>query len=117
MATYTRINNNQIMEEFVRDGKYHKIFREYYGDQQISLETTYIGKKKDGYMKKWYPSGVLKKHIDYAENKMHGTFQTWYENGQSRRLGEYYQGTRIGIWKYWKKDGSIDYEHTYSSPV
>jgi antitoxin component YwqK of YwqJK toxin-antitoxin module len=101
------------LEESVRDGKYYKVFREYYGNQLLCLETTYIGKKKNGYMKKWYDSGVPKKYVEYADNKMNGIFQRWYDNGQLRMSGEYLQGKRIGTWKYWKKDGTIYNELTY----
>jgi antitoxin component YwqK of YwqJK toxin-antitoxin module len=114
-----KINHNQTFEEFIHGDKKYYVFREYYKTGQLSVETTYcgnyIGKNKNGYMKKWYLSGALKMHIDYANNKKHGTFQTWYENGQLQKLGEYCEGNRIGIWKYWYKNGKILHEQTYSS--
>ena len=109
------INDNQTLEESVRDGKYHRVFREYYGDRQLCLETTYIGKKKNGYMKKWYTSGVPKKNIEYTDDKMNGVFQRWYDNGQLLMLGECSEGKRVGTWKYWKKDGSLHHERTYQN--
>lgn len=107
------INDNQTIEQWENDGKYHSIFREYYHDKNICLETTYVGKKKNGYIKKWYPSGTLKKFIEYANDKKNGVFQRYYDNGQPLILGEYREGVRIGVWKYWKKNGILYQEKRY----
>ena len=105
------INDNQTLEKS-SDGK-HNVFREYYWNKQLCLETTYIGKQKNGYMKKWYPSGVLKKYIDYTDDKKNGMFQRWYDNGQLLLSGEFSNGKRIGTWKYLKKDGSVYHERIF----
>lgn len=114
MTTYIQINRNQILEESVREGKYYRVLRMYYKNQDLCQETTYIGRKKNGYMKKWYPSGVLKKHIEYADDKMNGAFRRWYHNGQPLMSGECSQGKRVGIWTYWNNDGSVQLERNYS---
>ena len=105
--------SNQRWHQYEKDGKYYKTFQEYYWNKQLCYETTYIGRKKNGYMKKWYPDGKLKKHVDYSDDKMSGVFQRWYPNGQMLMSGNYSDGKRIGTWTYWNVYGTVKNEVVY----
>ena len=105
--------SNQHWQEYEKDGKYYKTFRQFYKDGSLQCETTYIGKKKNGYMKRFHRNGNPNLYVEYTDNKMNGVFQRWYHCGQILMSGKYENRARVGTWTYWKVDGTVKNEVVY----
>jgi antitoxin component YwqK of YwqJK toxin-antitoxin module len=66
----------------------------------------YINGKRNGFYRKWYPSGMLSFESEYKIGKQDGTAKTWWKNGQLRSESHFEKSVGNGVQLQWYKSGA-----------
>lgn len=78
---------------------------------------SFMGAKKHGLFKTYYPNGILKDRTQWALDVRHGLTERWYFDGTKERSGRYSYGKRDGIWRTYYPGGVKKSEFVYSGGV
>ncbi len=78
----------------------------YYTKETKASQIDYVAGKKNGWYKKWYPSGVLSFESAYLNGKQHGLTKTWWKNGNLRSESNFQNGVADGLQKQWYESGT-----------
>ena len=87
------------------DGKKHGLWRFWYENGQLKVESNYVDGKGEGFWRRLYKNGRERNEGFYVEGKRHGFWRFWYANGQLRCEGEYVNGEKVGVWSNWDDEG------------
>ncbi|MFI5203258.1 MAG: toxin-antitoxin system YwqK family antitoxin [Flavobacteriales bacterium] len=110
-VTDKTITENKTKTKIVApDGPY----KEYYkGSEQIRIEGTMSGGKKEGEWKSYYPNGTSFSTNNFAGGKLNGKTITYHSNGQIRYVGYYTDGKPSGTWLIFNEKGEQIEEKEY----
>jgi len=64
------LDNKRKFEGFLKDGKYHGVFKQSNPSGQLLVEETWKNGKQEGLGRYWYENGKLKKEITFKDGKI-----------------------------------------------
>lgn len=86
----------------------------YFGIDQLSEECYYKNSVRHGAWRKWHKNGVLAVEGHYENDLHQGLWREWHSNGQLKVEGNYKDDLRQGVWRWWYPDGSLAVEKYYN---
>lgn len=93
------------MREYQTDeGVWVRVYREYYSNGTLNVESSYVGKKLCGMVRKWHRNGVLRATIHYVEGTRNGEVRRYWDTGAPMLVGAYTDGKKAGRWIHFHKD-------------
>ena len=109
------IDGNFILKSNYINGERGEVTEStYYKDGNLSSETNFINKSKEGLETKWYRVGQKESETNYKNNKKDGNLEKWHKNGQKSSKAIYINGRVDGISTYWHPNGVVSDEYVYS---
>lgn len=112
---YSDIDGNLLSEESYLGDKRHGVVKNYYPENgKISEIINYESGIRNGDWLRFFDDGVLMSRGFYVNDLLHGAVQFFYPDGKLHIKGQYVEGMKDGIWEYFTPEGKPDYEEHYT---
>ncbi|HEX5244758.1 MAG TPA: hypothetical protein VFW23_15955 [Tepidisphaeraceae bacterium] len=79
-------------EQQYEDGELHGLWTVFYPTGQKEWERQHSRGRKEGYYRKWDPSGCLVEEQWYHLDELHGIWREWNESNDEEIVGDFYLG-------------------------
>ncbi|NGX58787.1 MAG: hypothetical protein K940chlam3_01695, partial [Chlamydiae bacterium] len=121
-------SGSKTAEYFLRNDKLHGTYREWFPNDQIKIDYTFVSGKQDGVQKEYNERGELilefhmkngKRHglyqeklanLNFDQGDYHGIQKRWYPNGQLQSEENYENGEKHGLCRAWYSNGNLAVE-------
>lgn len=94
----------------IKDG----VVKQYYASKVVKNEIEYKDGKRHGTAKNYYKDGTLHQQIEYTNGKKNGDAITYYENGKVFQITPYENNLMHGIRKKYRPNGQLMAEVPYN---
>ncbi len=88
-------NGKLYKEGYVKNGKEHSEYQEYYENGALKYQYNYVMGEKDGKWLSWYESGSPYTERNFKMGKLHGRLVHYDEEGNARLTEQYNEGRMI----------------------
>ena len=80
---------------------------QYWDTGRLSSSTSYVGSRRHGIHKRWYPSGRRHLLVGLHHGERHGRSVEWYLSGKKKGEWAWAEGQPIGVWREWDRAGVL----------
>jgi antitoxin component YwqK of YwqJK toxin-antitoxin module len=96
-----------VIREHYKNGKREGECIKRYSNGDVFETLSFVGDKKSGEWKQYYPGNLLKARGNFQNGLLQGQITYFYENGKKYMEGVYHQDVRHGIFLYFEESGRI----------
>lgn len=89
------------------------VYKEFYENGNINVESGYSKNELVGVWKKFYPTSELEWEVGYSNGYKHGMYRQFYKNGKVKIIGFHNLNLKDGEEKYFDSIGNETYELKY----
>ena len=111
---YSYYSKYLIADEFYQKVKKNGLSRTYFRNGKIAEELEYKDGLMNGIWKQYFDDGILKLESFYVQDERSGSFTTYYSNGITETFGYFVNNLMEKKWQYFDEEGTLKMTVDYS---
>ena len=104
-----------VIQDKYSSSNIHRVDRDYYENENLKYESSYMYGKLDGESKSWDINGNLISAVQYKNGLLHGKWESYYSSGKLKHSVNYIDGDKNGKESWFHPNGQIQSEGYYTN--